>query len=96
MKTAMCGEGIPHALKLVQGSEDLEEKYILYYWIGRYLQVDGRIREAVDYLDRCCSWREATLDETHPDRLASEGWLAYMMDNLRVQDEDIGSGKEED
>jgi len=69
-------EYIPHALKLVQGSKDLEEKYYLYYWIGRCLQVDGRIREAVDCLERCCSWREAILDETHPDRLSSEHALA--------------------
>jgi len=71
-------EYMPHALRLLQASRGcrMEEKYNLYFWIGRCLQVDGRIREAVDCLERCCSWREATLDETHPSRLASENNLA--------------------
>jgi tetratricopeptide (TPR) repeat protein len=72
----MWREYMPHALKLVQGSEDLEEKYNLYYWIGRCLHVDGRVREAVDCFERYYLWKEKTLDETHLDRLASQHDLA--------------------
>jgi len=71
-------EYMPHALKLVQRNRenDMEERYDLYFWMGRCLQVDGRIREAVECFKKCCSWRENTLDATHPDRLASQHALA--------------------
>lgn len=30
---------------------DIKEKYNLCYWVGRCLRVDGRTREAVQYLE---------------------------------------------
>jgi len=70
-------EYMPHALRLVQGGRGckIEERYILYYCIGRCLQVDGRIREAVDCFERCCFWRE-NLAKENPRRLASQHALA--------------------
>jgi len=76
-------EYMPHALRLVQASGGcrMEERYNLHFGIGRCLQVDRRIREAVDCLERCCSWREATLDETHPDRLGSQPFNYIIYNN---------------
>lgn len=71
-------EYLPHAVKLVQGSKefDISERYDLYFWIGRCLQVDGRIQEAVDCFERCCFWAETALAKTHPGRLTSQHTLA--------------------
>jgi len=51
------------------------EKSQLCLWIGRCLRVDGRIQETVRWLEESCRWRNS-LDEEHPDRLASQHELA--------------------
>jgi hypothetical protein len=42
------------------------------YW------ANGQIKDAVRLLEHVVKVRDDTLAETHPDRLASEGWLRYM------------------
>ncbi|KAJ9130190.1 Acyl transferase/acyl hydrolase/lysophospholipase [Pleurostoma richardsiae] len=70
-------EYLPHALRILQraGAEDTE-RYELCFWVGRCLQVDGRIREAVHCLEECWRWRSERFAEDHPSRLASQHALA--------------------
>jgi tetratricopeptide (TPR) repeat protein len=67
---------LPHALHLLECggciTKDTSELYLL---VGRCLRVDGRIREAVRWLEESCLWREA-LDEDDSDRLLSQHVLA--------------------
>ncbi|CAN9344572.1 unnamed protein product [Alternaria sp. RS040] len=113
---------MPHALRLLhtKTSVDAQSKDKLSFWVGRCLDFDGRVPEAVRWLEECWWCREVldeddpdrlvaqhalgasyeangqtedavrllehvvevrdkTLAETHPDRLASEGWLRYMI-----------------
>ena len=53
-------EYLPHAFKVLRHCEelDIEEKSDLSYWVGRCLRVDGRIKEAVRYLEEACRWRK--------------------------------------
>ncbi|KAF3763152.1 hypothetical protein M406DRAFT_347016 [Cryphonectria parasitica EP155] len=70
---------LPHALKLFEESKDLDIKEAadLYEQVGRCLRVDGRVKEAVACLRKCCLWKESNFsDETHPSRLASQHVLA--------------------
>ena len=71
-------EYMPHAIKVLEDPEGrgIEERYKLYYWVGRCLQVDGRIREAVKALEQCHQWRSSEYPEDHPDRLSSQHVLA--------------------
>ncbi|RYP60002.1 hypothetical protein DL771_010654 [Monosporascus sp. 5C6A] len=71
-------EYLPHALRVLHRDEgvNIEEKYKLYFWAGRCLRLDGRIKEAVWCLEECSQWREGHLPEDHPSRLASQHSLA--------------------
>jgi tetratricopeptide (TPR) repeat protein len=53
----------------------IEEKAELCLLVGQCLRVDGRIREAVRWLEECCRWRER-LEEQDSDRLLSQHVLA--------------------
>lgn len=53
-----------------------QARYELYLGVGRYLQVDGRIKEAVSWLSECYSWRQSHFPEDYPSRLASQHALA--------------------
>jgi tetratricopeptide (TPR) repeat protein len=68
---------LPHALRLLENlqgsSSDMKAKLCLR--VGRCLLVDGRIRDAVKWLEESCWCREG-LDERDSDRLASEHELA--------------------
>jgi len=71
-------EYLPYAFRVL-GKDigvDSEEKYNLSFWIGRCLQVDGRIKEAVFYFKQTTWWRDSGHREEHPSRLASQHALA--------------------
>ncbi|KAF2628862.1 hypothetical protein BU25DRAFT_409876 [Macroventuria anomochaeta] len=68
---------LPHALRLLDGRRgyDAEEQAELCLLVGRCLRVDGRIQEAVRWLEE--SYRRRNwLDEDDMDRLSSEHNLA--------------------
>ncbi|KLU92297.1 hypothetical protein MAPG_11243, partial [Magnaporthiopsis poae ATCC 64411] len=71
-------EYLPHVFKALQGSEAVstEEEADLCYLVGRCLRVDGRIREAVKYLEKASRWRDGHFAENHLSRLASQHTLA--------------------
>ena len=64
---------MPHALRLLGTKQLCNVKDVarLNLWLGRCLGFDGRIREAVAWLEESCRLRKR-LSETHPDRLASQ------------------------
>ncbi|GAB1320192.1 hypothetical protein MFIFM68171_10402 [Madurella fahalii] len=55
---------------------DMEEKSDLLYWVGRCLNEDGRINEAINSLEEACQWRNRHFAEDHLSRLASQHELA--------------------
>ncbi|KAF2008261.1 hypothetical protein BU24DRAFT_382136, partial [Aaosphaeria arxii CBS 175.79] len=67
----------PHALRLLRARHGwgLDESARLSLRVGRCLVKEGRIAEAVGWLEESCSQR-ARLDEDHPSRLASQRALA--------------------
>lgn len=69
---------IPHAarVKLSDSGVNAELRGTLCLWVGRCLQVDGRMRDAVQWLEESRDWNEA-LAENHPSRLASQHALAH-------------------
>ncbi|KAB5581207.1 P-loop containing nucleoside triphosphate hydrolase protein [Coniochaeta sp. 2T2.1] len=69
---------LPHALRILQraGASDMEERYELHFWVGRCMQVEGRIKEAVRCFEECRRWWSGQFAETHPNRLASQHALA--------------------
>ena len=71
-------EYLPHALKVLESNhgDDSAERYDLCTKVGMCLQADGRVREAVRWLEEAFSWRKDNLDEEHADRRASQHELA--------------------
>jgi hypothetical protein len=71
-------EYLPHVARIGEDEygAQLEEKSELYLKVGQCLYADGRIREAVLWLQRSCEEREKSLAEDHPSRLASQHELA--------------------
>lgn len=57
-------------------SLDVEARYKLCFGVGRCLQVDGRIAEAVSWLLECCLWWQRRSPEDDPSRMASQHTLA--------------------
>jgi tetratricopeptide (TPR) repeat protein len=68
---------LPHALRMLGCEQEcsVEDRSELCLSVGRCLQVDGRIREAVRWLEESCQSREA-LDEDDSDLLLSQHELA--------------------
>ncbi|KAF2496457.1 kinesin light chain, partial [Lophium mytilinum] len=68
---------MPHAIRLLEilQDSDFEERSELCWWVGRCLDADGRIREAVKWLEESCRGRNH-LDEDNSSRLSSEHALA--------------------
>jgi tetratricopeptide (TPR) repeat protein len=66
-----------HALRLLEDGQQCraEERSELCLLVGRCLRVDGRIREAVGWLEQSCRLREE-LGEDNSDRLLSQHVLA--------------------
>ncbi|KAF1967823.1 hypothetical protein BU23DRAFT_658013, partial [Bimuria novae-zelandiae CBS 107.79] len=70
---------MPHALRLLvtKHSCNVNDRACLSLWVGRCLHFDGRIGEAVPWLEECCRLREV-LAETHPNRLQSQHALGSL------------------
>jgi tetratricopeptide (TPR) repeat protein len=68
---------LPHALRMLGSGQEgsVQDKSELCLSVGRCLEVDGRIREAVKWLEESCRWRKA-LDEDDSDLLLSQHVLA--------------------
>jgi tetratricopeptide (TPR) repeat protein len=68
---------LPHALRLLDDGQEssIREQSKLCLLVGRCLRVDGRIQEAVVWLERSCQQR-SQLGEDDPDRLLSQHVLA--------------------
>ncbi|KAF2628795.1 HET-domain-containing protein [Macroventuria anomochaeta] len=66
---------MPHALRLLNIKTSIDHALGVCYW------ANGQIEDAVRLLEHVVKVRDDTLAETHPDRLASEGWLCYMTSN---------------
>jgi tetratricopeptide (TPR) repeat protein len=64
---------MPHALRLLETRHlcDVENRAELSLLVGRCLHADGRISEAVKWLEESCRKREV-LEETQSDRLTSQ------------------------
>ena len=56
--------------------QSIEEKSELCLKVGRCLYVDGRMKEALVWLQESCEWRNRNLAEDHLDRLTSQHELA--------------------
>ncbi|PSN58936.1 hypothetical protein BS50DRAFT_641372 [Corynespora cassiicola Philippines] len=69
---------LPHALRLLENTQGYagEAKSKLSLRVGRCLQIDGRIREAVRWIEKCCEWRRNVLAKDDSERLLSEHVLA--------------------
>jgi tetratricopeptide (TPR) repeat protein len=68
---------LPHALRLLESRQErnVDEKPELCLLVGRCLRVDGRVSEAVRWLEESCQRRKA-LDEDDSDLLLSQHELA--------------------
>jgi tetratricopeptide (TPR) repeat protein len=68
---------LPHALRMLGSGQEgsVEDRSELCLSVGRCLEVEGRIREAVKWLEESCQSREA-LDEDDSDLLLSQHALA--------------------
>ncbi|CAN9263556.1 unnamed protein product [Alternaria alternata] len=64
---------MPHALRLldIKTSAEVQSRAKLTFWVGRCLHFDGRVPEAVRWLEECWRCRKG-LDKDDPDRLSSE------------------------
>ncbi|OAK94532.1 kinesin light chain 1 [Phaeosphaeriaceae sp. SRC1lsM3a] len=69
---------MPHALRLLESAQtdDKKTRSKLSLLVGRCLRVDGRIREAVAWLEESYRWRASELEEDDADRLLTEHVLA--------------------
>ncbi|ORY62365.1 uncharacterized protein BCR38DRAFT_517816 [Pseudomassariella vexata] len=75
---------LPHTLRLLQKSEDyrVQEKYDLYWKVGRCLYMDRRFKEVVRCFEEVSKWESNHLAEEDDSRLTSEHELAraYLAD----------------
>ncbi|RAK89252.1 TPR repeat protein, partial [Aspergillus costaricaensis CBS 115574] len=69
---------LPHVARIKKDKQcqDTEEMSKLCLKVGRCLRVDGRIKEAVLWLEESCKWRDGGLAQDNADRLLSQHELA--------------------
>jgi tetratricopeptide (TPR) repeat protein len=69
---------LPHVARIDKNDQcqDTREKSELCLKVGRCLYVDGRMKEALLWVQESCEWRDTNLAEDHPSRLASQHELA--------------------
>jgi tetratricopeptide (TPR) repeat protein len=70
---------LPHALRLLEGKggKEMVERCDLCFWVGRCLMVDGRVREAVRWLEECTQGRRSILDADDAEIRVSQHELAH-------------------
>ncbi|KAF3396373.1 hypothetical protein F1880_007322 [Penicillium rolfsii] len=69
---------LPHVARIKKDKkcQSTKENSELCLRVGQCLYVDGRIKEAVLWLQESCEWRDSNLAQQDPDRLASQHALA--------------------
>lgn len=68
---------LPHTLRLLRGETfSMEVKCNLYYRVGKCMQQDGRIKEAVGCFEECYHWRQDHLPSNDPAKVDSQRALA--------------------
>ncbi|KAF5865336.1 hypothetical protein ETB97_004547 [Aspergillus alliaceus] len=69
---------LPHVARIEKDErcQDTEEKSELCLKVGRCLYVDGRMKEAVLWLQKTCEWRDRNLPQDNAYRLLSQHELA--------------------
>lgn len=79
---SLWGQYLPHALRVLQGSEGLDiEKYNLYFRVGRCLNNDRRHQDALQCLERCYRWSK--------DHLLEDNSFNYYHSTSLQQDTEI-------
>ncbi|KAI1374708.1 hypothetical protein F4677DRAFT_455383 [Hypoxylon crocopeplum] len=77
-------EYLPHALRVLEGSREypVEERYDLFYRVGRYLYKDRRFKEAAKALEETYMWKRRHTSQDISSQLLLEYWLAisYLSD----------------
>ena len=69
---------LPHVARINKDEQCQDTEYMsgLCLKVGQCLYVDGRMKEAVLWLQESCEWRNRNLAEDHPSRLVSQHELA--------------------
>ncbi|KAJ6257641.1 kinesin light chain [Drechslerella dactyloides] len=69
---------LPHAAYILKDGQcqDTKEKSILFGLVGQCLYRDGKMNDAVLYMQKSRDWMDRSLAEDHPDRLTSQHELA--------------------
>ncbi|KAJ6028290.1 hypothetical protein N7540_003866 [Penicillium herquei] len=69
---------LPHALEILtkEESNDLHDRYKLLSKIGKFLEVDGRAKEALPFFKDAYAWCKSQYSHEHPSRLISQHELA--------------------
>lgn len=69
---------LPHVAHIEKDEQcqDAKENSELCLRVGKCLYVDGRIKEALRWLQKSCEWRDRNLAEDDADRLSSQHELA--------------------
>ncbi|KAK3081914.1 hypothetical protein LTS18_012381 [Coniosporium uncinatum] len=85
-KRELWRDDLPHVARVYDDDDDDDDdderenqiaaKSELCLKVGRCLYVDGRMREAVPWLQDSCEWRKRKLDKDDPDLLLSQHVLA--------------------
>ncbi|KAI6080131.1 hypothetical protein F4821DRAFT_84203 [Hypoxylon rubiginosum] len=82
-------EYLPHALRVLEGSREypVEERYDLFYRVGRCLYKDRRFKEAAKALEETCMWKRRHTSQDASSQLLLEHWLAISyLESRRIKE----------
>ncbi|KAI1405223.1 hypothetical protein F4819DRAFT_7066 [Hypoxylon fuscum] len=82
-------EYLPHALRVLEGSEEcqVEERYKLFYRVGRCLNADRRFKEAVRVFEEAYAWKRRHASQDTRSQLKLEHCLASAyIDDRRIKE----------
>ncbi|KAE8334325.1 hypothetical protein BDV24DRAFT_33429 [Aspergillus arachidicola] len=88
----MWRDYLPHVARIEKDEQcqDTEGKSRLCLKVGRCLYVDGRMKEAVLWLQESCVWRDINLPQSNIDRLTSH---TRSLEHMKPMDRDQGGGQ---